>query len=160
MKRLLIVAFLSGLVGFVLGNAFWYLASPLWIDRVVSESQPAVVAQDAVLATGTVSGVDFVHQGAGTATVLQTGTGRILRFTEFEVTNGPALEVWLVKHDNPRSNDDVKDSEWISLGALKGNVGDQNYDSPEDLDIADYGSVVIWCEPFGVLFAGASLDPA
>lgn len=28
------------IIGFVAGNAFWYLASPLWIDRVVDEALP------------------------------------------------------------------------------------------------------------------------
>ena len=159
MKRLLIVAFVSGLTGFILGNAFWYLASPLWIDRVVSESQPAA-ATSTVLAGGVVEGVDFIHKGRGKAEILRTGAGTVVRFTDFEVTNGPDLKVYLVKHDNPRSNSDVTESDWVSLGSLKGNVGDQNYSVPADINIADYGSVVIWCEPFAVLFAGASLTPA
>ncbi len=41
MRRLLIVAVLAGLLGFIAGNAFWYLASPLWIDVEVSESVTA-----------------------------------------------------------------------------------------------------------------------
>ena len=48
MKRLFWVALLSGLFGFILGNAFWYLASPLWIDRVVSESQPGTASSRVV----------------------------------------------------------------------------------------------------------------
>ena len=159
MKKLIWVAFFSGLVGFVLGNAFWYLASPLWIDRVVSESQPSATTSQ-ILASGEVSGVDAIHKGKGTATVLQTDAGKIVRFTDFEVTNGPGLVVRLVKHDNPRSSGDVTASEWLKLSSLKGNIGDQNYSIPANAEIADYGSVVVWCEPFGVLFAGATLAPA
>ncbi len=160
MRKLLIVAFVSGLTGFVLGNAFWYLASPLWIDTVVSEAAPTITTTTAeVIASGEVDGVDFVHQGEGIATVIQTDAGRVLRFEDFEVTNGPALKVWLVAHDNPRSNGDVTDNEWISLGDLKGSVGDQNYTIPDEVDLSVYRSVVIWCEPFGVLFAGAPLAP-
>lgn len=159
MKRLIWVALLSGLIGFVLGNAFWYMASPLWIDRIVSEAQPSASASQ-IVASGQVSGVDAVHKGKGTASVLQTDSGTIVRFTDFEVTNGPGLVVRLVKHDNPRSSDDVKAAEWLSLGSLKGNIGDQNYSIPADADVADYGSVVIWCKPFGVLFAGATLAAA
>jgi len=155
-KKLIWVALLSGLVGFVLGNAFWYLASPLWIDRVVSESGPSA-ASSRVVATGTFSGTDAIHQGKGTATVLETDQGAIVRFTDFEVTNGPDLKVWLVKHENPRSSSDVSDSEWLALGPLKGNIGDQNYDVPADADISEFGSVVVWCEAFGVLFAAAPL---
>lgn len=159
MKKLIVVALLAGSVGFVLGNAFWYLASPLWIDRVVSESQPSASTSQ-VVASGEVNGADQLHQGKGSATVLDTADGTIIRFTDFEVTNGPGLVVWLVKHDNPLSSDDVTSSEWLALGSLKGNIGDQNYSVPDDKNIADYGSVVIWCEPFGVLFAAATLSPA
>lgn len=159
MRRLIIVAIVSGAIGFVAGNAFWYLASPLWIDTVVSEAAPAV-AGNQVIATGAFEGVDAVHQGEGTATVLQTDAGVVIRFTEFEVTNGPALQVWLVKHPDPRTNGEVTGSEYVPLGALKGSIGDQNYTVPAGVDISEYGSVVVWCEPFGVLFAGAPLMPA
>ncbi|MCG8693958.1 MAG: DM13 domain-containing protein [Minwuiales bacterium] len=157
MKKLIAVAFVAGLVGFVAGNAFWYLASPLWIDNVVSES---VTAADTakVLATGTFSDADAVHRGKGTATVYEgTGGQRTLRFTDFEVTNGPDLEVWLVAADTVTSNADVTGSEWVALGQLKGNIGDQNYDIPADVDLSKYRSVVIWCEQFGVLFSPAAL---
>jgi hypothetical protein len=49
---------------------------------------------------------------------------------------------------------------WLSLGALKGNVGDQAYSVPEGTDVTAYKSVVIWCEQFGVLFSPAALAPA
>jgi hypothetical protein len=41
MLRFLKIALPVFLIGFVAGNAFWYLASPLWIDNEVSESLPA-----------------------------------------------------------------------------------------------------------------------
>jgi hypothetical protein len=157
MKRLVITAIAFGLIGFVAGYAFFYLASPLWIDREVSESLPAELMIETV-ARGTFEDADQFHKGSGTATVIQTagGTG-IVRFTDFRVTNGPDLEVWMVKAADISKSDDVTNSEWISLGTLKGNVGDQNYVVPEDTDLTAYKSVVIWCEQFGVLFSPATL---
>ena len=35
-RKLVATAIIAGTIGFVAGNAFWYLASPLWIDRVVA----------------------------------------------------------------------------------------------------------------------------
>ncbi len=157
MRKFLIVAFISGLVGFVAGNAFWYLASPLWIDTEVMEAASA--AQTAkVLAQGTFLDADRVHKGKGTATIYEGSAGeRILRLTNFEVTNGPDLKVWLVSHPNPTSSGDVTGSKWISLGRLKGNIGDQNYDIPAEVDLNKFVSAVIWCEQFSVLFATAAL---
>jgi hypothetical protein len=83
-----------------------------------------------------------------------------LRFTEFETTNGPDLEVWLVKASGLKVSGDVTASQWLSLGPLKGNIGDQNYIIPADAKLDDYKSVVIWCEQFSVLFSAADLAPA
>ena len=52
----------------------------------------------------------------------------------------------------------MTDAEWINLGDLKGNIGDQSYIIPADVDLDMYKSVVIWCQPFGVLFASAPLE--
>jgi hypothetical protein len=150
----------GGAVGFVAGAMFWYLASPLWIDVVVHESVSAAQA-DAVPAVGRFADADFVHRGRGAATVLRGGDGRtIVRFREFSVTNAPDLYVWLVAHATPSSADDVKKSAYISLGRLKGNMGDQNYDVPAGVDLAAFRSVVIWCRRFGALFSAAPLMPA
>lgn len=157
MKKILLTAFVAGSIGFVAGNAFWYLASPLWIDNVVSEELPAALQMDQV-AQGSFRDADRSHKGTGNATIFRIATGaNVLRLTEFETTNGPDLEVWLVKASNIQSSSDVKASEWLSLGPLKGNIGDQTYIIPEGTDVSAYNSVVIWCEQFGVLFSPADL---
>lgn len=157
MRRFLLIAIPVFLVGFVVGNAFWYLASPLWIDRVVSEALP-VELQLNELSAGSFSGVDAVHQGQGNVKILQSGAGTTLaRFTDFEVTNGPDLKVYLAKSASPSKASDILDGGWVSLGSLKGNIGDQTYTVPADVDLSEYHSVVIWCEPFRALFAAAPL---
>lgn len=158
MKKLILVAFVAGTVGFIAGNAFWYLASPLWIDQVVAEGIGDSQAAQ-VLASGTFSDADAAHRGRGTATIFQGTDGRrTLRLTDFEVTNGPDLEVWLVTADDITESSDVTNGEWLALGQLKGNIGDQNYDIPAGADLSKYKSVVIWCEQFGVLFSPAALN--
>ncbi len=143
--------------GFITGNAFWYLASPLWIDVVVDERLPDELSVTRV-ATGTIRGADSVHKGSGTATLSRTAAGvHIVSFSDFNVTNGPDLKVILVKAADPQSSDDVKAVDWISLGPLKGNIGAQSYVLGDDIDPGAYQSVAIWCKRFGVLFASASL---
>jgi hypothetical protein len=160
MRTIFITAIIAGLIGFVAGNAFWYLASPLWIDRVVAEELPAAL-QMSKKREGTFADADGVHRGSGTATLFElVGGASVLRFTDFDVTNGPDLKVWLVKAEEVASSSDVTASEWVSLGPLKGNKGDQNYIIPEDVNADDYPSVVIWCEQFSVLFSAAKLELA
>ena len=157
MKHFMKIAIPVFVVGFLAGNAFWYLFSPLWIDREVSEALPAELMLTSIR-SGEFRDADSTHRGSGKAAILQGAAGTtLLRMTEFQVTNGPDLEVWLVKADDPKSSDDVKASEWISLGALKGNIGDQTYVIPQGTKIEEFGSVVIWCEQFGVLFSPATL---
>jgi len=56
-------------------------------------------------------------------------------------------------------NETVTQAGFIHLGALKGTSGDQNYDVPADVDLAQYRAVTVWCRRFGVNFATAPLTP-
>lgn len=156
-KSTLIVASVAGLIGFGAGNAFWYLASPSWIDIEVNEAL-AEEATTTLLASGSFADADAIHKGSGVAEIFEAADGRrIVSFSNFKVTNGPDLKVWLVAHENPMTARAVTDSDYITLGVLKGNIGNQNYQIPGNVDLSKYKSVVIWCEQFGVLFATAAL---
>lgn len=147
-------------MGFIAGAGFWYLFSPAFIDRVVSEQLPVGFELNESR-SGNFRDVDGAHRGSGKVQVLVSQAGAaLLRFTDFDVTNGPDLEVWLVKDPNPKKSADVSDSEWLSLGPLRGNKGDQTYVIPKGTDIAKWGSVIIWCEQFSVLFSVATLSEA
>lgn len=157
MWRFLKIAVPVFVVGFIAGNAFWYMASPLWIDVVVSETLPDELNLT-VTASGNFAGPDPFHDGGGVAKILMTPSGAgFVSLSDLHVTNGPDLKVILVKAANPKKSADVKAVEWISLGPLKGNIGNQTYSIPSDLDPSEYGSVAIWCERFGALFASAPL---
>lgn len=120
-------------------------------DTVADEP---MASQPTVQLSGTFKDADSFHRGSGKATIYALPDGkRVLRFEDFTVTNGPALSVYLV-----RNSDGNVDSGFLNLGKLKGNKGDQNYDIPAGTDLSSYGSVVIWCVPFGVTFAVASFQ--
>ncbi|ABD56993.1 DM13 domain-containing protein [Jannaschia sp. CCS1] len=98
------------------------------------------------------------YQGSGSAVIAQTSDGQtVLQFGDFSVTPGPDLEVWLVEADAPTSAAAVLASSYISLGPLQSATGGQTYGIPSDIDASAYGSVVIWCEDFSVLFSVAPL---
>ena len=88
------------------------------------------------------------YEITGQALVLNDGTDeRFLRFENFESNNGPDLKVYLR----------ADDGEFVSLGDLKGNIGDQNYVIPADVDLDNFSTVEIWCERFSVGFGQAPL---
>lgn len=125
-----------------------------------TEPMPADGAAEPVaIASGEFVGADAFHQGSGSATIYELGDGsRVLRLEDFDVTNGPDLHVLLSPVANPESRDDVMAAGYIDLGELKGNRGAQNYDIPADFEIPNGEfSIVIYCVPFHVLFASATV---
>lgn len=156
MKKTLAIFIAGALVGAPAGAFMWYAFSPLLFDEVVVET----LTEAQVVATGTFRDADRAHQGQGTATLVALpGGGHEIQLSEFQVTNGPDLEVWLSAHPDPVSSSDVAENQWVGLGQLKGNIGDQAYAIPAEVNVSDFQSVVIWCEQFGVLFSPAALNP-
>jgi hypothetical protein len=67
------------------------------------------------------------------------------------------VHVYLVAAADAKDNDTVTKAGFIDVGSLKGNIGDQNYDLPADIDLAKYRAVTIWCKRFAVNFGTAPL---
>ena len=94
---------------------------------------------------------DGVHDAQGNAyTIPLEDTSNVLRLENFKSTNGPDLYVYLSIDENA--------SDFVNLGALKGNSGNQNYEIPDDTNLSKYNKVLIWCKAFGVLFGSAELS--
>ena len=127
----------------------------------MAEAMPAMPAADVaslVKAAGDFRDADAFHKGSGNAVVYEVAPGqRILRLEDFRVTNGPDLRVLLANTPDPESHSDLADAGYVELGKLKGNIGSQNYAIPDDLDLAEAQSVVIYCHPFRVVFSVATL---
>jgi len=140
--------------------AAWYAFRPerLFINQRVNEQFPTASAdtQQITLASGNFHSV--AHETKGVATIYQLPDGkRTLRLTQFQTSNGPDVQVYLVAANDAGDNDTVTRAGFLQLGALKGNIGDQNYDVASDVDLSKYRAVTIWCRRFGVNFATAPL---
>lgn len=109
-----------------------------------SESNPS-------LRTATFVGVnDGIHNAEGLAKIIPiSNNDNILRLENLKVTNGPDLYVYL--------STDKSASDFVNLGKLKANNGNQNYDIPPETDLSKYNTVLIWCKAFSVLFGSAEL---
>jgi hypothetical protein len=154
----------------------WFQPQKLFIDDGVDQdvptAQPPATApstsagegdatttttppRPADLATGSFVSLD--HSASGTVRVLDLADGgRFVRFEGFETENGPDLFVYL--STNPAEGPEgAFDDEYVNLGRLQGNIGDQNYEIPTDTDPLDYASVVVWCDRFDSAFGAADL---
>jgi len=107
--------------------------------------------------------ISHEHGTSGKARVILLADGsRILRLVGLDTSNGPDLKVWLAAAPVIEGIDGwfvFDDDEYLSLGPLKGNKGNQNYEIPADADITDLSNVTIWCERFSVSFGAAELLP-
>jgi Electron transfer DM13 len=103
------------------------------------------------LLTGSFIGVgDGIHDAQGIAKVIPVESGgNVLRLEDLVVTNGPDLYVYL--------STDKSASDFVNLGRLKANIGNQNYPIPAGTDLTKYDTVLIWCKAFSVLFGSADL---
>jgi hypothetical protein len=110
------------------------------------------------LAAGQFKG--YAHETEGTAGIYDVAGKRVLRLTNFKTSNGPDVHVYLVAAPDAKDDATVKKAGFMDLGSMKGNVGDQNYDVPNDVDLHKYQAVTIWCARFNVNFATAPLSAA
>jgi electron transfer DM13 len=154
-KVLIAVVVVAVLVG-------WYAFRPerLVVNRRVDEALPTT--QGGLSAQAVESGrfYSILHPTEGTATIFQLGDGtRILRLTSFRTSNGPDVHVYMVATDDAKDVATVQQAGFIDLGVIKGNIGDQNYKLDNDLDLAKYRAVSIWCKRFSVNFGAAALKP-
>ncbi len=131
------------------GGFLWFRPDKLFTDTTVAES---FVAPSGVIASGEFEGA--AHPTAGTASFVETAAGRELRLEGFRTDNGPDLVVWL---SEAPAGGDYRGSAFVDLGALKGNIGDQAYVIPDDVDLDRFSTAVIWCRRFTVAFGAASL---
>ncbi len=130
--------------------------SPYFTESTVIEELPENMSDgelSAVSYSGTFVGVgDGIHDAQGDAYTIPLKDGNtVLRLENFRSTNGPDLYVYL--------SADIDAKDFVNLGSLKANQGDQNYDIPDGVDLDKYNKVLVWCKPFGVLFGSAEITP-
>ncbi len=133
-----------------------------------STTPTTTVAPTATEATTTTAG-PVTLSDTEMVSVGRNGTGRVLfvelpdgsrfvRFEDLDVTNGPDLVVILSPSPLVDDRDAYDDGDFVSLGELKGNQGNQNYEIPPEVDLTEFGSVAIWCRRFNYTFTAAPIE--
>ena len=84
------------------------------------------------------------------AEMIEADNQKILRFEDFETINGPDLHIYL--------SSDLEAKDYIDLGEIKATKGNVNYEVPSNVDLEKYNKVLVWCEPFRILFSYAELN--
>lgn len=104
---------------------------------------------------------DFVRKSKrlqGSYEVIERDGQTIIRFSDdFRAARGPDLKVFL----SPKTVADVTGKTAvdgsINLGELTKTRGGQEYVVPEGVNLADFGSLLVHCEAYAVLWGGSDL---
>lgn len=86
----------------------------------------------------------------GKAEVYELNATFVLKISNFNTTNGPALHVYLSKEAMPVN--------YIDLGSLKSTNGSQVYNIPAMPDFSQYKYISIHCVDFNHLFGSALIN--
>jgi Electron transfer DM13 len=178
-KRRWVIAAAVGAVVLALGLVLfkpWLLFVDVRVDEqlptAVASASPAEASAAAKTPSASVSAAGPVqlaegslisHEHATTGTVRiiqQPGGKRVLTLENLNTSNGPDVHVWLSAADVVEGT-----AGWFTagsaghfdLGMIKGNQGNQVYAIPDDVDVARYKSVDLWCVQFSVSFGAAQL---
>ncbi len=129
----------------------YYLISPAFKMIELNEELPSVqktVEDFTVLSEANFQPKD--HEVSGKALIIETNNQRILRFEDFETINGPDLHIYL--------SSDLEAKDYVDLGEIKATKGNVNYEVPNNVDLEKYNKVLVWGQPFRVLFSYAELE--
>jgi hypothetical protein len=105
--------------------------------------------------------ISHEHRTSGTVSIVKQPNGeRVLAIADLRTSDGPAVKVWLTDRLVTKKGWHVfDDGKYVSLGSLKGNLGNQLYAIPDTADLSVLRSVTIWCDRFDVSFGAAALKP-
>lgn len=172
--RTIIVAVVAGVLAGAVGVA-WFQPQKLLINQRVDEALPVAATptsgaldtslsrsgtrpsgpEPTILSTSLFRSLG--HATSGRAVALELADGRrFVRLVDLRTSNGPDLFVYLSRAavDAPR---DTFDDDYVDLGRLRANQGNQNYAIPLGVALDRYQSVVIWCRRFTYAFGAAAL---
>ncbi|GGQ46167.1 DM13 domain-containing protein [Streptomyces mutabilis] len=160
-------------------GSYWFQPWKLWQEKTVDEALPGTAsplrpsagepsaatpstpasAGPVTLASGGL--ISHEHATSGTVKLVRLTDGsHIVRVENLDTSNGPDLRVWLTDAPVKRGTAGwhvFDDGNYVSLGKLKGNKGNQNYTVPAGVDPSRYTSVSVWCDRFDVSFGAAEL---
>ncbi|MCY3575401.1 MAG: DM13 domain-containing protein [Chloroflexi bacterium] len=109
------------------------------------------------LASGEFIQLNALHWGAGDATIYQWADGRrSLQLMNFESARGGDMRIYLSRDFQPLEPAQIG-ADFLDLGRLKGNIGDQSYLLPAGHNLTVYNSAVIYCRQFDEVITVATL---
>ena len=135
----------------------WSVDVAQQVNTPLIEALPQDVSSAQLMATATIHKVD--RDAEGIATIYRMDDGkRVLRLDRFFVTRNADLEIRLSAAVSPKTTDEIAKAPFKVIAPLKATVGSMNYQIPQDVDMDQFGSLVIWCEITRNAYAAADIE--
>lgn len=144
----------------------------IFVNTEVNDEIPVVASRTAsgdvdLAGPVTISVGRFIsheHDTSGSAYIIEKPDGsRVLAIENLDTTTGPDVHVWLSAGEviaGVAGWRTAAGAAHVDLGSIKGNRGNQVYDIPAGVDLAQHRAVVLWCVRFSVSFGAAQLHSA
>jgi len=148
----------GGLLGTAFGVGLGFFLFPFVFPPPVANETITETDRSALIASGAfihANPSDPIHYGKGKVSVYER---TVFLEPDFEVGPGPAYHVYLVPKTDIRSSGDLGNAMFVDLGRLRAFKGSQRYEIPAGVTLAQFPSIIIWCERFGVLISPADLS--
>ncbi|CEJ45012.1 DM13 domain-containing protein [Umezakia ovalisporum] len=126
-------------------------------NQVDNQMPPATNIANPVDVTDAAIFQDGEHPTQGKVNVITENGKRYLAFDQgFKTDNGPDLFVILHRSKKPPIYG-VVEKDYVSIAALEKISGAQRYALPDQVNLAEFKSVAIWCRKFNATFGYAVL---
>ncbi|MEC4984816.1 MAG: DM13 domain-containing protein [Oscillatoria sp. PMC 1068.18] len=125
--------------------------------NVVTETDTTVTEAEQPIAQNSNSGtfINGEKTTQGTARlVTENGQNYVELDDSFQTGRGPDVFVLLHREGTPKS---YQETDYVNLGEIQSFSGSQRYAIPNEVNPADFRSVVIWCRQFNATFGHAPL---
>ncbi|MGI8501352.1 MAG: DM13 domain-containing protein [Hassallia sp.] len=143
----------------VLTVSFAKEATSKQVSTQIQHTTTSITVAQAMQGTATDSGTFKAgeHPTQGTVRVVTEKGKRYLEFDQsFKTDNGPDLYVILHRSDAPPISG-IKKKDYASIARLQKTSGVQRYAIPNNVKLADFRSVAVWCRKFNATFGYAPL---
>jgi hypothetical protein len=164
---------LLGLVGLMLISCSMPVSSNPSTAKPFTQAVPAanqsaqIAGEDPSPQSQPIKAGQFVgaeHPTQGSARLVKKGNAFFLEFApSFKTSQGPDLVVALHRSANVLGSTTppdypLKAKDYVVLAPLKKVMGAQTYSIPQNVQIEDFKSVVVWCRKFNATFGVAKFD--
>lgn len=135
----------------------WEVVIEEQVDVPLVEPLTPEMEKGRVVARGDIYSMD--RRGEGKMAVYRLADGSMmLRLEDFYISPNVDLEIDVSALERPKTTEDFDSAPYEQIALMPVTTGSTNYEIPRSIDLQEWGSIVIWCEPLHIAYAAATLE--